>query len=92
VDDDEIMREGERAARARAGRNARSRGASNGPLALANIWPESCPDVIVLGDVMPEMEGFEFLVERCVAPEWPRHSGCLVMTEQDGAPRDQKRP
>jgi signal transduction histidine kinase/CheY-like chemotaxis protein len=86
VDDDEIMRESVR--RVLEQEKWEVAGASNGRLALEHL-AESCPDVIVLDLLMPEMDGFEFLVEMRQRPEW-RDIPVLVLTAKDLSVEDQK--
>jgi signal transduction histidine kinase/DNA-binding response OmpR family regulator len=87
VDDDEIMRESVR--RVLEQERWQVEGARNGRLALQHL-AESCPDVIVLDLLMPEMDGFEFLVEMRQRPEW-RDIPVLVLTAKDLSVEDQKR-
>ena len=87
VDDDEIMRESVR--RVLEQEKWQVEGASNGRFALAHL-AESCPDVIVLDLLMPEMDGFEFLVEMRQRPEW-HDIPVLVLTAKDLSVEDQKR-
>ena len=87
VDDDEIMRESVR--RVLEQEKWHVEGASNGRFALQNL-ADSCPDVIVLDLLMPEMDGFEFLVEMRQRPEW-RDIPVLVLTAKDLSVEDQKR-
>ena len=87
VDDDEIMRESVR--RVLEQEKWEVAGASNGRFALAHL-AESCPDVIVLDLIMPEMDGFEFLVEMRQRPEW-HDIPVLVLTAKDLSVEDQKR-
>jgi len=87
VDDDEIMRESVR--RVLEQEKWQVEGASNGRFALQHL-AESCPDVIVLDLLMPEMDGFEFLVEMRQRPEW-RDIPVLVLTAKDLSVEDQKR-
>jgi signal transduction histidine kinase/DNA-binding response OmpR family regulator len=87
VDDDEIMRESVR--RVLEQEKWQVEGASNGRFALAHL-AESCPDVIVLDLIMPEMDGFEFLVELRQRPEW-HDIPVLVLTAKDLSVEDQKR-
>jgi len=87
VDDDEIMRESVR--RVLEQEKWEVAGASNGRFALAHL-AESCPDVIVLDLLMPEMDGFEFLVEMRQRPEW-HDIPVLVLTAKDLSVEDQKR-
>jgi signal transduction histidine kinase/CheY-like chemotaxis protein len=86
VDDDEIMRESVR--RVLEQEKWEVAGASNGRFAL-ELLGESCPDVIVLDLMMPEMDGFEFLVEMRQRPEW-RDIPVLVLTAKDLSVEDQK--
>jgi len=72
VDDDEIMRESVR--RVLEQEKWQVEGASNGRFALQHL-AESCPDVIVLDLLMPEMDGFEFPGRDASAPGMARHSG-----------------
>jgi signal transduction histidine kinase/DNA-binding response OmpR family regulator len=87
VDDDEIMRESVR--RVLEQEKWQVEGASNGRFALQHLT-ESCPDVIVLDLLMPEMDGFEFLVEMRQRPEW-RDIPVLVLTAKDLSAEDHKR-
>jgi len=87
VDDDEIMRESVR--RVLEQEKWEVAEASNGRFALGHL-AESCPDVIVLDLMMPEMDGFEFLVEIRQRPEW-RDIPVLVLTAKDLSVEDQKR-
>jgi signal transduction histidine kinase/CheY-like chemotaxis protein len=86
VDDDEIMRDSVR--RVLEQEKWEVAGASNGRLALQRLR-ESCPDVIVLDLMMPEMDGFEFLVELRQQPDW-RDIPVLVLTAKDLSVEDQK--
>jgi signal transduction histidine kinase/DNA-binding response OmpR family regulator len=86
VDDDEIMRESVR--RVLEQEKWEVAGASNGRFALKHL-AESCPDVIVLDLLMPEMDGFEFLVEMRQRPEW-RDIPVLVLTAKDLSVEDQR--
>jgi signal transduction histidine kinase/CheY-like chemotaxis protein len=86
VDDDEIMRESVR--RVLEQEKWEVAGASNGRVALQQL-ADSCPDVIVLDLMMPEMDGFEFLVEMRQRPEW-RDIPVLVLTAKDLSVEDQK--
>src|SRR2546430_17232084 len=52
-------------------------------------FSEWCPDVMVLDLLMPEMDGFEFLVEMRQRPEW-RDIPVLVLTAKDLSVEDQK--
>jgi signal transduction histidine kinase/DNA-binding response OmpR family regulator len=87
VDDDEIMRESVRRVLEQEKWNVA--GASNGRIALEQL-ASSCPDVIVLDLMMPEMDGFEFLMEIRQHPEW-RDIPILVMTAKDLSPEDHQR-
>jgi len=87
VDDDEIMRESVR--RVLEQEKWQVEGASNGRFALQHLT-ESCPDVIVLDLLMPEMDGFDFLVEMRQRPEW-RDIPVLVLTAKDLSAEDHKR-
>jgi signal transduction histidine kinase/DNA-binding response OmpR family regulator len=87
VDDDDIMRESVR--RVLEQEKWEVALASNGRVALEHL-AESCPDVIVLDLMMPEMDGFEFLVEIRQRPEW-RDIPVLVLTAKDLSVEDQKR-
>ena len=86
VDDDEIMRESVR--RVLEQEEWEVTGASNGRVALERL-AESCPDVIVLDLMMPEMDGFEFLVEMRQRPQW-REIPVMVLTAKDLSVEDQK--
>ncbi|MBK7473507.1 MAG: response regulator [Betaproteobacteria bacterium] len=55
--------------------------AENGRVALARI-EEARPDIIMLDLMMPEMDGFEFLVEMRSRAEW-RDIPVLVVTAKD---------
>jgi len=87
VDDDEIMRESVR--RVLEQEKWQVQGASNGRVALERLG-ESTPDVIVLDLLMPEIDGFEFLVKMRERPEW-RDIPVLVLTAKDLSVDDQKR-
>jgi len=87
VDDDEIMRESVR--RVLEQEKWQVMGASNGRLALDRL-AESTPDVIVLDLLMPEMDGFEFLVKMRERPEW-HEVPVLVLTAKDLSVEDQQR-
>jgi CheY-like chemotaxis protein len=86
VDDDEIMRESVR--RVLEQEQWEVIGASNGRFALEKL-AESSPDVILLDLMMPEMDGFEFLLEMRQRPEW-RDIPVLVLTAKDLTAEDQK--
>jgi CheY-like chemotaxis protein len=64
-------------------------GAGNGRLALQHL-AAAAPDVIVLDLLMPEMDGFEFLVEMRRHAEW-RDIPVLVLTAKDLSVEDQQR-
>ena len=87
VDDDEIMRESVR--RVLEQEHWEVAGASNGRFALQHLAASS-PDVIVLDLLMPEMDGFEFLIEMRRHPEW-RDIPVLVLTAKDLSVEDQQR-
>ena len=55
--------------------------AENGRVALARL-AEARPDIIMLDLMMPEMDGFEFLVEMRSHEEW-RDIPVLVVTAKD---------
>ncbi|TLY71825.1 MAG: response regulator [Gammaproteobacteria bacterium] len=86
VDDDEIMRESVR--RVLEQEQWEVIGASNGRFALEQL-AESFPDVILLDLMMPEMDGFEFLLAIRQHPEW-RDIPVLVLTAKDLTAEDQK--
>jgi len=79
VDDDEMMRRGMRLALEQDGWQVSE--AENGRVALARL-AETRPDVIVLDLMMPEMDGFEFLVEMRGRAAW-REIPVLVVTAKD---------
>jgi CheY-like chemotaxis protein len=79
VDDDDLMRRSMREVLAKDGWEAVE--ADNGLTALARL-AESIPDVIMLDLMMPEMDGFEFLVEMRARDEW-RNIPVLVTTAKD---------
>jgi signal transduction histidine kinase/CheY-like chemotaxis protein/putative methionine-R-sulfoxide reductase with GAF domain len=79
VDDDDIMRRGMRQALEQDGWQVGE--AENGRVALARLT-EAHPDIIVLDLMMPEMDGFEFLVEMRRRAEW-RDIPVLVVTAKD---------
>ena len=79
VDDDDIMRRGMRSALEDDGWQVSE--AENGRVALARL-AETRPDIVLLDLVMPEMDGFEFLVEMRSRVEW-RDIPVLVVTAKD---------
>ena len=79
VDDDEIMREAVR--RALEHEKWEVGEARNGRDALERV-AAGVPDVIVLDLLMPEMDGFEFLVKLRQRPEW-HDIPVLVVTAKD---------
>jgi len=79
VDDDETMRRGVRLALEPDGWQVSE--AENGRVALARL-AETRPDVIMLDLMMPEMDGFEFLVEMRSRADW-REIPVLVVTAKD---------
>ncbi|MBI3374583.1 MAG: GAF domain-containing protein [Betaproteobacteria bacterium] len=79
VDDDETMRQGMRLALEQDGWQVGE--AENGQIALARLT-EARPDIIMLDLMMPEMDGFEFLVEMRSRAEW-RDIPVLVVTAKD---------
>ena len=79
VDDDDLMRRGMRLALEQDGWQVGE--AENGRVALARLT-EARPDVIMLDLMMPEMDGFEFLVEMRSRAEW-RDIPVLVVTAKD---------
>ena len=79
VDDDEMMRRGMRLALEQDGWQVAE--AENGRVALARL-AEKRPDIIMLDLMMPEMDGFEFLVEMRSHAEW-RDIPVLVVTAKD---------
>jgi len=87
VDDDEIMRESVR--RVLEQEQWEVAGASNGRFALQHL-AASPPDVIVLDLLMPEMDGFEFLIEMRRHSEW-HDIPVLVLTAKDLSVEDQQR-
>jgi CheY-like chemotaxis protein len=86
VDDDEIMRESVR--RVLEQEQWQVTLASNGRFALERL-AASPPDVVLLDLMMPEMDGFEFLLAMRQRPEW-RDIPVLVLTAKDLTPEDQK--
>jgi CheY-like chemotaxis protein/anti-sigma regulatory factor (Ser/Thr protein kinase) len=79
VDDDDMTRRGMRLALEKDGWEVGE--AENGRVALARL-AEDCPDIIMLDLMMPEMDGFEFLVEMRARTEW-RDIPVLVVTAKD---------
>jgi CheY-like chemotaxis protein len=79
VDDDDMMRRGMRQVLEKD--NWEVIEAENGRVALARL-SESLPDVIMLDLMMPEMDGFEFVVELRSRAEW-RDIPVLVITAKD---------
>jgi signal transduction histidine kinase/DNA-binding response OmpR family regulator/putative methionine-R-sulfoxide reductase with GAF domain len=79
VDDDDMTRRGMRLALEKDGWEVGE--AENGRVALARL-AEDCPDIIMLDLMMPEMDGFEFLVEMRARAEW-RDIPVLVVTAKD---------
>ncbi len=79
VDDDDMMRRGMRKALDQDGWQVSE--AENGRVALARL-AEARPDIIMLDLMMPEMDGFEFLVEMRSRAEW-RDIPVLVVTAKD---------
>jgi len=79
VDDDGLMRRGMRQALEQDGWQIAE--AENGRVALARL-SESRPDVIMLDLMMPEMDGFEFLVEMRSRAEWS-DIPVIVVTAKD---------
>jgi CheY-like chemotaxis protein len=79
VDDDDVMRRGMRSTLQHEGWQVSE--AENGRVALARL-AETRPDIIMLDLVMPEMDGFEFLVEMRSHAQW-RDIPVLVVTAKD---------
>jgi len=79
VDDDDMVRRGIRQTLEQDGWHVSE--AENGRLALARL-AETRPDIIMLDLVMPEMDGFEFLVEMRSHAEW-RDIPVLVVTAKE---------
>ncbi len=84
VDDDAIMRESVR--RALEQEQWEVAEAVNGRVALEQLAARSF-DVILLDLMMPEMDGFEFLVRMHQQPEW-QDIPVLVLTAKDLSPED----
>ena len=79
VDDDDMLRRNMRSVLEQDGWQVSE--AENGRVALARL-AEASPDVVVLDLVMPEMDGFEFLVEMRNQEAW-REIPVLVVTAKD---------
>jgi signal transduction histidine kinase/DNA-binding response OmpR family regulator len=79
IDDDDFMRNGVCQSLMRDGWEVSE--AANGRLGIASLV-QSRPDVIMLDLMMPEMNGFEFLVEMRGKAEW-RDIPVLVVTAKD---------
>jgi signal transduction histidine kinase/DNA-binding response OmpR family regulator len=67
----------------------RAREAANGRVALEQL-AESCPDLILLDLMMPEMDGFTFVDEMQKKPEW-RSIPVVVVTAKDLTAEDRRR-
>jgi len=63
--------------------------ASNGKEGMERM-AEELPNVILLDLMMPEMDGFEFLMERHAHPEWD-HIPVVVITAKELSPEDRAR-
>jgi signal transduction histidine kinase/DNA-binding response OmpR family regulator len=87
VDDDEIMRESVR--RVLEQEQWEVAGASNGRFALQHL-AESCPDVILLDLMMPEMDGFQVVAALQKEPGW-RDVPVIVITSRDLDAGDRER-
>jgi len=87
VEDDAIVRETIRQALEREGWEVTQ--ADNGRVGLERL-AQGPPDAIVLDLMMPEMDGFEFLVELRGHPEW-RNLPVLVVTALDLTADDHRR-
>jgi CheY-like chemotaxis protein len=87
VDDDDLMRKGVRQALEKDNWDVVE--AENGRVALARL-AESRPDIVMLDLMMPEMDGFEFLVEMRSRAEW-RDIPVLVVTAKDLTAEDRAR-
>ena len=79
IDDDDLMRGGVCQSLRRDGWEVSE--AANGRLGIDSLV-QSRPDAIMLDLMMPEMDGFEFLVEMRSKPEW-RDIPVLVVTAKD---------
>ncbi|MBM3337894.1 MAG: response regulator, partial [Betaproteobacteria bacterium] len=79
IDDDDFMRNGVVQSLQRDGWEVSE--AANGSLGIASLG-HSRPDVIMLDLMMPEMNGFEFLIEMRSKAEW-RDIPVLVVTAKD---------
>jgi CheY-like chemotaxis protein len=87
VEDEEVTRAVMRQGLERGGFEVAE--AENGRLALARL-AEDIPDIIVLDLMMPEMDGFDFLVELRRRPEW-REVPVLVVTARTLTADDRRR-
>jgi CheY-like chemotaxis protein len=87
VDDDDPMRKWMRKVLERDGWSIVE--AENGRVALTRL-AQACPDVIVLDLMMPEMDGFEFLVELRRHVAW-REIPVLIITAKDLTADEQRR-
>jgi signal transduction histidine kinase/CheY-like chemotaxis protein len=87
VDDDDTVRRGMRQALEKDGWQVGE--AENGRVALVRL-AEARPDIIMLDLMMPEMDGFEFLVEMRSRAEW-RDVPVLVVTAKDLTTEEQSR-
>jgi signal transduction histidine kinase/DNA-binding response OmpR family regulator/HAMP domain-containing protein len=87
VDDDDMTRRGMRLALEKDSWEVVE--AENGRVALARL-AETRPDIIMLDLMMPEMNGFEFLVEMRKRAEW-RDIPVLVVTAKDLSAEERSR-
>jgi signal transduction histidine kinase/DNA-binding response OmpR family regulator len=87
VDDDDTMRRGMRRTLEQDGWEVAE--ARNGHLALVQL-AAARPDVVILDLMMPEMDGFEFVVEMRTHAEW-RDIPVLVVTAKDLTPEERTR-